>query len=86
MITSGPAEYPAFEPWIGMTGNDPQAYGLLYDELPGPLVVYSAGNWIMSQIRVTIAAGESVTLRRRVAVAPSAGDPSATLSQLYRAS
>ena len=78
-----PDEYDAVEPWIGMAGNHPQAYGLLYDVLPGDLVVYGTGSWIMSQFLATVPGGGSTVLRRRVAVAPADGDSIATLSRLY---
>ena len=83
-----PAEYRPTEPWIGMTGNDPQVYGLIYDDEGAELVAYGNSNWIMSQRRVEIAPGAGYTLSRRIVVADGTGssDPFAILAELYRAS
>ena len=65
-----------------MTGTDGQLYGLVYDE--GGWTAYAAGIWVMTQRQVTIGAGETFTLRRRI-VATAAGrdgDPWAPLDRL----
>ncbi|WP_326561614.1 alkaline phosphatase D family protein [Micromonospora sp. NBC_01796] len=79
---SDPADYPPTAPWIGMTGTDRQTYGLLYDE--GGFGAYAAYNWVMSQRQVTLAPGETYTLRRRIAAVDSGtdADPFAVLGRL----
>ncbi|SCG76960.1 alkaline phosphatase D family protein [Micromonospora inositola] len=82
-ITSGtPADYPPTAPWIGMTGSDRQTYGLLYEDTS--FVAYAAYNWVMSQRQVTLAPGETFTLRRRIVAVDSGdgADPFAVLGQL----
>jgi hypothetical protein len=64
-----------------MTGTDGQLYGLVYDE--GGWIAYAAGIWVMTQRRVTVAAGETFTLSRRiVATAAGRGDPWAPLDRI----
>ncbi|WP_346534389.1 alkaline phosphatase D family protein [Micromonospora sp. DPT] len=82
-ITSGtPADYPPTAPWIGMTGSDRQTYGLLYEDTD--FVAYAAYNWVMSQRQVTLAPGETLTLRRRIAAVDcgDGADPFAVLDRL----
>jgi phosphodiesterase/alkaline phosphatase D-like protein len=82
-ITSGtPADYAPTAPWIGMTGSDRQTYGLLYEDTS--FGAYAVGNWVMSQRQVTIAPGETFTLRRRIVAVDNGGaaDPFAVLQQL----
>jgi hypothetical protein len=83
-----PDEYRPTEPWIGMTGNDPQTYGLIYDEEADELVAYGNTNWIMSQRRIELAPGETYALERRIVAANKgdSDDPFAVLAELYRAS
>jgi phosphodiesterase/alkaline phosphatase D-like protein len=83
-----PAEYRLSEPWIGMTGNDPQVYGLIYDEEGDALLAYGNGNWIMSQRQIELAPGASYNLSRRIVVVNKgdSSDPFAVLAELYRAS
>nr|WP_211330538.1 alkaline phosphatase D family protein [Prauserella muralis] len=82
-----PREYSPSEPWIGMTGTDPQTYGLLYDANPAGLLAAATGNWVMSMLAVEIAPAEQFRLRRRIVAVDSGGaaDPFAVLAQLYRA-
>lgn len=75
-----PAAYPPARAWIGMTGGDAQTYGIVYED--AGFVAYGNGNWIQSQHRVTIPAGESWTLRRRIVAAATTGDPWTALDQL----
>jgi phosphodiesterase/alkaline phosphatase D-like protein len=70
-ITTGPEDYTPAGRWIGMTGVDAQLYGLVYAE--GGWTAYAAGIWVMSQLQVTIAPGETFVLARRI-VATAAGD------------
>jgi hypothetical protein len=60
-----PAEYRPTGPWIGMTGSDRQTYGIVYED--AGFTAYGNGNWIMSVREVNLAAGQSWTLRRRIA-------------------
>lgn len=69
-ITTGPSDYTPTGRWIGMTGTDGQLYALVYDE--GGWTAYAAGIWVMSQRQVTIAPGETFTLRRRIVAAAAA--------------
>lgn len=62
---ASPAEYRPTGRWIGMTGSDRQTYGIVYED--AAFTAYGNGNWIMSQREVTLAAGQSWTLRRRIA-------------------
>ncbi|MDQ3676988.1 MAG: alkaline phosphatase D family protein [Actinomycetota bacterium] len=81
-ITSGPSDYTPAGRWIAMTGTDGQLYGLVYDE--GGWIAYAAGIWVMTQRQVTIAAGETFTLGRRIIATAAAreGSPWAPLEQL----
>jgi outer membrane protein assembly factor BamB/predicted MPP superfamily phosphohydrolase len=82
---SNPQEFKLSEPWIGMTGNDKQVYGLVYSEDSSELIGYGNGNWIMSQKKIELPAGESYTLKRKIVVvnANQSDDPFAELSALY---
>jgi outer membrane protein assembly factor BamB len=76
-ITTPYGEPQAYEPtgrWIGMTGTDPQTYGLIYDPANDDFTAYGNGNWIMSKHHVDIAAGDSHTLSRRIVAASNQGD------------
>ena len=79
-ITAGPVDLEPAGRWIGMTGTDAQVYGLVYAQ--NGWTAYAAGIWVMTQLQVTIAAGETFTLARRI-VATAAGDedPWAPLDQ-----
>jgi PhoD-like phosphatase/Carboxypeptidase regulatory-like domain len=81
-ITGGPSDYVPGGDWIGMTGADGQLYGLVYDE-PG-WTAYAAGIWVMTQRQVTIAAGETFTLARRIVATAAAreGSPWTPLDSL----
>jgi phosphodiesterase/alkaline phosphatase D-like protein len=81
-ITTGPTDYTPAGRWIGMTGTDGQLYGLVYDE-PG-WIAYATGIWVMSQRLVTIAAGETFTLSRRIVATAAApqGSPWGPLDAL----
>jgi outer membrane protein assembly factor BamB len=70
--------YPPAGRWIGMTGTDPQVFGLVYADASGPFSAYAAFNWVMSRFEVDIPAGGSYTLTRRLVVAPGS-DPAAVL-------
>ncbi|MEE6258993.1 alkaline phosphatase D family protein [Plantactinospora sonchi] len=82
ITASAPADYPPTAPWIGMTGSDRQTYGLLYADVD--FVAYAAYNWVMSQRQVTLAPGETFTLRRRIVAVDNGGvtDPFAVLGTL----
>ena len=81
-ITTGPADYTPAGRWIAMTGSDGQLTGLVYDE--DGWSAYAHGIWVMSQRRVTIAAGATFVLRRRIVAAAAGrdGDPWAPLARL----
>jgi hypothetical protein len=81
-ITTGPSDYTPAGRWIAMTGTDGQLYGLVYSE--GGWTAYAAGIWVMSQRSVSISAGESFLLTRRIvaAAAGSAGDAWSPLDEL----
>jgi phosphodiesterase/alkaline phosphatase D-like protein len=82
-ITSGtPTDYPPTAPWIGMTGTDRQTYGLLYEDTA--FGAYAVGIWVMSQREITVAPGETFTLRRRVVAVDNGGaaDPFAVLDTM----
>jgi hypothetical protein len=66
-------EYPPVGTWIGMTGNDGQTYGIIYDG--DDFVGYGNGNWIQSQRQVALAAGESWTRVRRIVAVDNGDDP-----------
>ncbi|WP_197429899.1 alkaline phosphatase D family protein [Auraticoccus cholistanensis] len=69
-----PAVYVPTAPWMGMTGTDQQVYGLLYDE--AGFDCYGNSNWIMSRRQVTVPAGGSYVLARRLTVRLALGtDP-----------
>lgn len=71
---SDPQVYEPTGPWIGMTGTDPQTYGLVYADGNRSFSAYGNGNWIMSRHRIDLAAGASHVLSRRIVAAPSEGD------------
>lgn len=79
---ASPADYTPDGRWVGMTGTDGQTYGVVYDD--AEFVAYGNGNWVQSRREVTLAAGESWTLRRRIAAIDSTGatDPWAVLDEL----
>ena len=81
-----PRQYTPTEPWIGMTGTDPQTYGLIYDANPSGLVALATGNWVMSTLPAELAPGAELALNRRIVAVDNGGaaDPFAALSQLYR--
>ncbi len=64
-----PAAYLTTGRWIGMTGTDAQTYALVYAN--SGFTAYGNGNWIQSQHEVTIAAGGTWTLTRRIAALPT---------------
>jgi hypothetical protein len=68
-----PAEYPPAGRWIGMTGTDAQTYAIVYEHTS--FTAYGNGNWIQSQHEVTIPAGGTWTLTRRIVALPVVGDP-----------
>ncbi|PAE37383.1 outer membrane protein assembly factor BamB family protein [Bacillus sp. 7884-1] len=82
---SNPQEFNLIEPWIGMTGNDKQVYGIIYPEETSGLTGYGNGNWIMSQKKIELSAGESYTINRKVtaikAIHPE--NPFSILSTIY---
>lgn len=60
-----PGAYQPSAPWIGMTGDDGQSFGLVY--AAGTVFeAYGNGNWIMSRQQVEIPAGGSFSLTRRI--------------------
>ncbi len=77
---ASPAAYAPGGPWIGMTGSDAQTYGLVYES--AGFTAYGNGNWIQSQWQVTIPAGGSWTLRRRIVALATTTDPWAPLAAL----
>lgn len=60
-----PAAYQPTAPWVGMTGNDGQSFGLRYAE-GTTFEAYGNGNWIMTREQVEIPAGGTHTLTRRI--------------------
>lgn len=68
-----PAAYMPSGRWIGMSGTDPQVVGLVYGEASGAFSAYGNGNWVMSRFEVTIPAGGTWTLDRKLVVAPVTG-------------
>ncbi|MCA0757614.1 PQQ-binding-like beta-propeller repeat protein [Paenibacillus sp. N4] len=82
---SEPQPYTPSQPWIGMSGNDGQVYGLIYDGDMSGMTAYGNGNWMMSRIQAELPAGGSYTLVRRIAAVPGSAseDPFAVLSELY---
>ena len=83
---SNPQLFNLNEPWIGMTGNDNQVYGLVYDGEMNDLKGYGNGNWIMSQKQIELPAGESYTLKRKVIAvkALQQDKPFSILSTIYK--
>ncbi|MDQ3680909.1 MAG: alkaline phosphatase D family protein [Actinomycetota bacterium] len=81
-----PREYAPTEPWMGMTGNDSQTYGLIYDEGYAGLTAYGNGNYIVSRLRIELPSAGSFVLRRRIVAADNGGasDPFRVLADLYR--
>ncbi|MDQ3569109.1 MAG: alkaline phosphatase D family protein [Actinomycetota bacterium] len=81
-----PREYVPSEPWMGMTGNDAQTYGLIYDDGYTGLTAYGNGNYIMSRLSVELPAGGSCVLRRGIVAVDNGGasDPFRVLADLYR--
>jgi hypothetical protein len=75
-----PAAYAPTGPWIGMAGSDAQTYALRYEDTG--FTAYGNGNWIQSQRQVTVPAGGSWTLRRRIIAVATTGDPWAPLAAL----
>ena len=71
IVTPGAtAAYTPTKPYIGMTGTDPQVFGLVYGTPASAFDVYAAGNWVMSRFQVEVPAGGAYTLTRRLVVAP----------------
>jgi phosphodiesterase/alkaline phosphatase D-like protein len=77
---ASPAAYTPAGPWIGMAGSDAQTYALRYED--AEFTAYGNGNWIQSQRQVTVPAGGSWTLRRRIVAIATTGDPWAPLAAL----
>jgi outer membrane protein assembly factor BamB len=82
---SNPQEFTLSEPWIGMTGNDQQVYGLLYNGETNGLTGYGNGNWIMSQKQIELAPGESYSFKRKIVAvkAEQSDNPFSSLSTIY---
>jgi hypothetical protein len=82
---SNPQEFTLSEPWIGMTGNDQQVYGLIYTGDTSELTGYGNGNWIMSQKKIELSAGESYSLNRSIVAvkATQSDNPFSSLSTIY---
>jgi hypothetical protein len=80
-----PRPYEPTGPWIGMSGTDPQTFGLIYGPGTPAWTAYGNGNWIMSQIQVEIPAGSAHVLTRRIVAAPAGSDRFAVLDQLSAA-
>ena len=82
---SNPQEFTLSEPWIGMTGNDKQVYGLVYSGDTSELLGYGNGNWIMSQKKIEVPAGGSYTLERKIIAvnANQSANPISVLSDYY---
>ncbi|MET8833157.1 hypothetical protein ABZV78_04470 [Micromonospora sp. NPDC004540] len=64
------AAYAPTKPYIGMTGTDPQVFGLVYGTPASAFDVYAAGNWVMSRFNVDVPAGGSYSLTRKLVVTP----------------
>jgi outer membrane protein assembly factor BamB len=88
VVTSGGpfSQVPDANRWIGQagTGPDNQTYGLIYSPDSGPFTGYSQSNFTMSKFQLTIPAGGSHTITRRIVVASNGGaaDKFAVLNQL----
>ena len=88
VVTSGGpfSQVPDANRWIGQagTGPDNQTYGLIYSPDSGPFTGYSQSNFTMSKFQLTIPAGGSHTITRKIVVAPNGGaaDKFAVLNQL----
>ncbi|GIF78284.1 carboxypeptidase regulatory-like domain-containing protein [Asanoa siamensis] len=70
VVPGATAAYTPTRPYIGMTGTDPQVFGLAYGTPASAFDVYAAGNWVMSRFNVDVPAGGSYTLTRKVVVTP----------------
>jgi len=76
-----PASYYPGGLWMGISGTDPRALGLVYGEDAGAITAYGNGNWFMSRFVVDVAPGASHTLTRRIGVTPTSGsDPFAVVA------
>jgi hypothetical protein len=77
-----PGEYAPAGTWIGMAGNDRQTYGLLYEDKD--FLAYGTGAWLLTERRIELPAGETYTLRRRIAAIDNGddNDPFAVLDGL----
>lgn len=70
VVPGATAAYTPTKPYIGMTGTDPQVFGLVYGIPASTFDVYTAGNWVMSRFHVEVPAGGSYTLARKLVVTP----------------
>lgn len=68
---ASPATYQPSAPWIAQYGTQGQVYGLVYTD-GFDFEADANGSWVMSVGQVTIPAGGTTTLARRIVVAPSA--------------
>ncbi|HEX6685554.1 MAG TPA: PQQ-binding-like beta-propeller repeat protein, partial [Candidatus Limnocylindrales bacterium] len=61
--------------WIGQagTGADNQTYGLIYSESSGPFVGYSQSNFTMTKFQLTIPAGGSHAITRKIVAVSNGG-------------
>jgi outer membrane protein assembly factor BamB len=64
-----PKAFTLNEPWIGMTGNDNQMIGLVYEGDTNGMGAYGNGNWIMSQKQIDLPAGKTYTFERKIVAA-----------------
>ncbi|WP_164842757.1 PQQ-binding-like beta-propeller repeat protein [Actinoplanes solisilvae] len=70
VVPGATAAYTPTKPYIGMTGTDPQVFGLVYGTPASAFDVYAAGNWVMSRFNVEVPAGGSYTLTRKLVITP----------------
>jgi len=88
VITSGGpfSQTPDAHRWVGQagTGPDNQTYGLIYSVESGPFTGYSQSNFTMTKFQLTIPAGGSHTISRRIVVVSNGGatDKFAVLNEI----
>jgi outer membrane protein assembly factor BamB/predicted phosphodiesterase len=88
VVTSGGpfSQVPDAKRWIGQSGTGPdnQTYGLIYSAESGAFTGYSQSNFTMSKFHLTIPAGGSHTISRKIVVASNQGsaDKFAVLNEI----
>lgn len=73
---SNPASYTPSLPWMAMSGNNPQAYGFIYEGSFGSnFTAYGNNSWIMSMDSITMNPGASYVYKRYLVAASTIGYP-----------